>query len=85
MNRISLKEHLAKGPVTCGFTLHLRVRDHTTCWDGLWALSFGLSQFHGHGSWLMCEVPQRQIPLGVVTPLSTHSRRSENVAVAPST
>jgi hypothetical protein len=26
------------------------------CWDGLWALSFGLSQFHGHGSWLMCEV-----------------------------
>src|ERR1700737_4372911 len=26
------------------------------CWDGLWTLSFGLSQFHGHGSWLMCEV-----------------------------
>ena len=25
-------------------------------WDGLWTLSFGLSQFHGHGSWLMCEV-----------------------------
>ena len=23
------------------------------CWDGLWALSFGLSQLHGHGSWLM--------------------------------
>ena len=23
--------------------------------DGLWTLSFGLSQFHGHGSWLMCE------------------------------
>jgi hypothetical protein len=21
------------------------------CWDGLWTLSFGLSQFHGHGSW----------------------------------
>ena len=20
------------------------------CWDGLWRLSFGLSQFHGHGS-----------------------------------
>jgi hypothetical protein len=27
-----------------------------TSWDGLWTLSFGLSQFHGHGSWLMCEV-----------------------------
>ena len=26
------------------------------CWDGLWTLFFGLSQIHGHGSWLMCEV-----------------------------
>jgi hypothetical protein len=26
------------------------------CWDGLWTLSFGLSQFHGHGSWRVCEV-----------------------------
>ena len=25
-------------------------------WDGLWTLSFGLSQSHGHGSWVMCEV-----------------------------
>ena len=25
-------------------------------WDGLRTLSFGLSQFHGHGSWLECEV-----------------------------
>ena len=25
-------------------------------WDGLWTLSFGLLQFHGHGSWLVCEV-----------------------------
>ena len=40
---------------------HLRVRDHTR-W--LWRyvgmafghFSFGLSQFHGHGSWLVCEV-----------------------------
>ena len=29
------------------------------CWDGLWTLSFGLSQFHGHGSWLVCEVALR--------------------------
>ena len=26
------------------------------CWNGLWTLSFGLSQFHGHGSRLVCEV-----------------------------
>ena len=25
-------------------------------WDGLWTLSFGLSQSHGHDSWLVCEV-----------------------------
>ena len=31
-------------------------------WDGLWTLSFGLSQSHGHGSWLMHEVqPSHQI------------------------
>ena len=23
-------------------------------WDGLWTLSLGLSQIHGHGSWLVC-------------------------------
>ena len=26
------------------------------CWDSLWTLSFGLSQFCGHGFWLVCEV-----------------------------
>jgi hypothetical protein len=26
------------------------------CWDSLWTLSFGLSQFHGHRSWVVCEV-----------------------------
>ena len=25
------------------------------CWDSLWTLSFGLSRFHSHGSWLVCE------------------------------
>jgi hypothetical protein len=29
------------------------------CWDGHWTLSFGLSQSHGHGSWLVCEVALR--------------------------
>ena len=26
-------------------------------WDSLGTLSFGLSQFHGHGSWLVCGLP----------------------------
>ena len=35
--------------------------DHTymcleVWWDGLRTRSFGLSQFHGHSSWLVCEV-----------------------------
>jgi hypothetical protein len=28
-------------------------------WDGLWTLSFGLSRFHGHSSWLVYEVTFR--------------------------
>jgi hypothetical protein len=30
-------------------------------WDNLWALSLGLSQYHGHGSWLVCEVALRRV------------------------
>ena len=30
MNRISFKEHLGEGLVPYDFTLHLRIRDHTT-------------------------------------------------------
>ena len=27
------------------------------CWDGLWTFFFwALTKFHGHGSWLVCEV-----------------------------
>ena len=58
MNKNPLKLHLDEGPVTYGFTLHLRIYDHTyymstleVCWDGLWTLSFRLSHFRGHGSW----------------------------------
>ena len=60
--RDSLNYHLGWGP---GHILGL----HTTLegpWphymtlevscDGLWTLSFGLSHFHGHGSWLVCEM-----------------------------
>ena len=32
MNRHPLKKHLVEGPVTYGFTLHSRARDHTA-WD----------------------------------------------------
>ena len=39
---------------TRGFVITLH--DFGGSWDGLWALSFGLSQFHGHSSWLVCEV-----------------------------
>ena len=28
-------------------------------WDNLWTLSFEPSQFHGHGSWLMCKMALR--------------------------
>jgi hypothetical protein len=50
---------------------HKWLRDHTTwSWDGLWTLSLGLSQFHGHGSWLVCEAepcigcPNPPMPMG---------------------
>ena len=33
-----------------------QVHDFGVCWDGLWTLSCGLSQFHGYSSWLVCEV-----------------------------
>ena len=55
------KKYLVEGAVTYDFALHLRIRDHTTWFwrcvgTALWTLSFRLSQFHGHGSWLVCEV-----------------------------
>ena len=40
------------------------------CWDGLWTLSFGLSQSHGHGSWLVCEA--------ALIPMSPNSKQSSN-------
>ena len=35
------------------------------CWDSLWTLSFGFSQFHGHGSWLVCEVTLSECTMDV--------------------
>ena len=37
------------------------------CWDNLRTLSFGLSQFHGHGTWLMCEVALSSTASGLVS------------------
>ena len=55
---------IAFGWGSCHIWLHTRLEDlwpHyymilEVCWNGLWTLSFGLSQCHGHGSWLVCEV-----------------------------
>jgi hypothetical protein len=44
--RSHMTSHYTWGSVT---TLH----DFGVCWDGLWTHSFGLSQFHGHGPWLV--------------------------------
>jgi hypothetical protein len=35
-----------------------------------WTFSFGLSQFHGHGSWLMCEVAL----IGIISLVLTQNR-----------
>ena len=69
INRISLKYHLVEGLVTYGFTLHLRVLEGPwpqemilkVSWDGLWTLSFGLSQCHGHGSCLCLPACQQRV------------------------
>ena len=34
-------------------------------WDGLWRLCFALSRFHGHVSWLVCEVAFSNIVLTI--------------------
>ena len=39
---------------TWGSVTHYMILE--VSWDNLWTLSFRLSQFRGHDSWLMCEV-----------------------------
>ena len=46
---LCMASHYTSRSVT---TLH----DYEVSWNGPWILSFGFSQFYGHGSWLMCEV-----------------------------
>jgi hypothetical protein len=53
--RSHMTSHYPWGPVTKNYMI-LEVS-----WvDGLWTLSYGLSWFHGHGSWLVCEVALEQ-------------------------
>ena len=48
------------------------------CWDGLWTVYFGLSQFHGHGSWLVCGVAlSLHWWLGAKDPFCTHHKQKE--------
>ena len=42
------------------------------CWGGLWTLSFGHSQCHGHGSWLVCEVALSMRYINRPTPFGEH-------------
>ena len=55
--RSHMTSHCTWGSVTT--LLH----DLEVSWDNLWTLSFGLSQLHGHGSWLVCEVALSTITL----------------------
>ena len=64
MNKILLKKHLVEGPIKSDFSLHLRVRDYTTWFWRCVGTAFGLSQFHGHCSWLVCEVAHSYIFIG---------------------
>ena len=50
-------------------------------WDGLGTLSFGLSQSHGHGSWLVCEVALNLLSLVWTTPSMLTSERENRLLV----
>ena len=49
------------------------------CWDGLWTLFYELSQFHGLGSWLVCEVTLRFSKLQI----TLHMQRPSQYIVPP--
>ena len=53
-------------------------------WEGLWTLPFGRSQFHGHNSWLVCEVALRHLQSHVVWSRILNCSVKSNV-VGPST
>ena len=53
MNRNPLKEHLVEGPVTYDYTVHLRVRDHTTCFWRCLGTAFGHLLLSSHNFMVM--------------------------------
>jgi hypothetical protein len=74
-NRNSLKLTFGWGPGH--IWLHATLEDpwpHYTilevCWDGLRTLPFGLSQFHGHGSPLVCDVALTKSKVAWVSSIS---------------
>ena len=75
---ISLKIAFGWGPGH--IWLHTTLEDPRThymilevCWENLWTLSFEPSQFHGHGSWLVCEVALNVV--GRFSPWMTEENR----------
>jgi hypothetical protein len=53
MSRKSLKYHLVEGPITYGFTLHLRIRDHTTWFWRCVGTAFGHFLLGSHNFMVM--------------------------------
>ena len=54
------RSHMASHYTRGSMTTHYMILE--VSWDGIWTLSFGFSQFHGHGSWFMCEVALTETP-----------------------
>ena len=57
---LKAQSHMAS-PTLEGPRPHYMILD--VSWDNLWTLSFGLSRFHGHGSWLVCEVALSEVSI----------------------
>ena len=53
MNRDSLKYHLVEGPITCDFTRHLRIRDHTMRFWKCLGTAFGHFLLGSHNPMVM--------------------------------
>ena len=66
--RLRAQSHTTSHYIWGSETPRLRYVISKVSWDGLWTLTIGLSQFHAHGSWLVCEVA-----LGVVRSYCEHA------------
>ena len=47
-------------------------------WDSLYTLSFGLSHFHGHGFWLVCEVALSECKVHVKIYMNSYMTSNES-------